>query len=579
MSLATFGAGCAVLGLPQDGATDVGGATPAPSTAGAATSEPPTRDSRATVLELDEALVFDYLLADVAERRGDPGLALEAAVRVAERTKDTGLVLRAFRAAMRSGDADVALAMADLLGESGVDALRVGFARVQAYLVGDRLAEAEAVIGGMLADPPGGDRETVFNNAGEVFAQQSDPGRYVDAMRTLADAYPEDPHGYFAAAYVANRARDFNTLDETISRALELDSDWEQAAVVKFAYLVQTSDHAGAIEFAQTYLEDHPDALDLAHRLARLLAAQGDMEQAHRYFERVLEGQPDNSDILMATALVRMQLEQWSGARRLLERHLALNPESDETRMRLARVATERERFEEAISWYSQITDETFVFEAQLRIADALLDSEGGEAALDHLAGLVPVSRDEEVEQVLVQERVLRDMARLDDAFALLDAAVQDIPGDSDLLYSRGLLAAELGKLEQHEEDIREVIELDPGNAHAYNALGYTLADQTTRYEEALELISRALELAPEDPFILDSMGWVQYRLGKLDVAEQYLRRALAIRDDAEIAAHLGEVLWVRGGKEEAEAMWERALEIDPDNGTLVETLERLKPQ
>ncbi|KAA3632959.1 MAG: tetratricopeptide repeat protein [Proteobacteria bacterium] len=570
-ALALLSAGCAVLGVP---AVD-----PAPDSPPAQRSVTVQEESVPAPTELDPELVFDYLLADIAERRGDPKTSLEAATRVAERTGDPALILRAFRAALRGGDAAVALDMAALLDRAGFDAIRVGFARVQAFLVDDRVDDAQREIFNLLSDPPEGDRKTVFNHAGEVFAQQREPAPYVAIMRELADAYPGDPHGYFAVAYVASRAQELDALGAAISRALELDPDWEQAAVVKFAYLVQVRDRRAASDFAEDFVARNPKALDLAQRLAQLLAAQGDFEAAHRYFERILRHQPENSEILMTTALVRMQMEKWASARRLLLRHLRLNPDSDETRMRLARVASERHRFDEAANWYGSVTDENLVFEAQLQVAEVLNDSSGGEAALDHLAGLTPASREEEVEIVLARERVLRSMSRIEDAFQLLDAAVQEIPDDGDLLYSRALLAAELGELERHEQDIRQVIAIDPDNAHAYNALGYTLADQTKRYDEALELISRALELAPEDPFILDSMGWVQYRLGRYDDAEEYLRRALAIRDDAEIAAHLGEVLWVKGGRAEAEKLWQRALTADPENRTLLDTLKRLQPR
>ncbi|MCZ7600176.1 MAG: tetratricopeptide repeat protein [Gammaproteobacteria bacterium] len=219
------------------------------------------------------------------------------------------------------------------------------------------------------------------------------------------------------------------------------------------------------------------------------------------------------------------------------------------------------------------------VFTAQLRIAGVLRDRGDHEAALDHLASLVPVSREEEVDLLLTREQVLREMGRPEEAIELIDGALGEVPDDPDLLYSRGLLAAELSRLDLHEKDMRRVIELDPNNAHAYNALGYTLADQTERYEEAPELITRALELAPDDPFILDSMGWVQYRLGDLDQAEQYLRRALDLRTDAEIAAHLGEVLWAAGIRDEARRLWDEALRIDPDNRTLLRTLERFTGQ
>lgn len=567
VALAAWLAGCVATGPSPAVAEPVADAAP---------PEEPT-PSRPAV-NLDGDLVYDYLLADIAERRGQAQVAVAAAVRVAERTGDPLLVLRAFRAALRTGDTDAALAMAGLLAETGDDPVHAGFARVQALLGAGRDDEAVTEVGTMLADWPD-QRERVFNNASEAFAQQADPERFLPRLQTLADAYPDDRHGYFALAYLASRVGRPEALGEAIDRALALDPDWEQAAIVRYIHLVQSDRAAEAQAFADQFIDTHPQALALAERQARLLAASGEMAAALERFEYVLRRQGDNSELLIATALTRMQLEQYSGARRLLLRHLELNPRSDETRMQLGQLAYLRERYDESIAWYGEVTDETLVFEAQRRLGSALLERDGPEAALDHLAGLVPSSLEEEVDLLLGQEQVLRQLGRLEDAYTLVDGALQDIPDNGDLLYSRALLAAELGRLPEHERDIRQVIAMEPENAHAYNALGYTLADQTSRFDEALELISRALELAPEDPFILDSMGWVQFRLGRLREAEEYLRRALAIRSDAEIAAHLGEVLWADGMHEEARRLWDEALDRDPQNKTLRDTLDRLDPR
>ena len=179
---------------------------------------------------------------------------------------------------------------------------------------------------------------------------------------------------------------------------------------------------------------------------------------------------------------------------------------------------------------------------------------------------------------ILEQDLLYRDYEKFDQAKGILDDALQSRPSNPDLLYNRGLLAAEMDLLEVHEQDMRTLIEIQPENAHAYNALGYTLADQTERFDEAFELITKALELAPDDPFILDSMGWVHYRKGNFEEAINYLRQALASKEDAEIAAHLGEVLWLSGSKEEAREIWKLGKEWGPENATLIETLERLTP-
>jgi Flp pilus assembly protein TadD len=171
---------------------------------------------------------------------------------------------------------------------------------------------------------------------------------------------------------------------------------------------------------------------------------------------------------------------------------------------------------------------------------------------------------------------MLRDAGRVEDAYALLQAGVERFPANPDLLYDFALIAEKTGRLDVMEKSLREVMQQAPDNHHAYNALGYSLAERNVRLTEALELIDKALKMAPGDPFIMDSMGWVQYRLGNLNAAELQLRQAYALRSDPEIAVHLGEVLWHKGQKADAQKLWREARAKDPKNDTLRNTLARL---
>ena len=188
-------------------------------------------------------------------------------------------------------------------------------------------------------------------------------------------------------------------------------------------------------------------------------------------------------------------------------------------------------------------------------------------------------THEERIRILLEKDALYRKHDMLIESKQVLDEGLEEFPQEPDLLYNRGLLAVQLNLLELHEQDMRLLIESNPNNAHAYNALGYTLADQTDRLSEAYELIQTALELRPEDPFILDSMGWVHFRLGELEEAIEYLQKAMSSRADAEIAAHLGEALWVNGQQKEARAIWKEGIKLNPDNSTLLDTIERLSSQ
>jgi tetratricopeptide (TPR) repeat protein len=300
--------------------------------------------------------------------------------------------------------------------------------------------------------------------------------------------------------------------------------------------------------------------------------------QAREQFREAAELDPDDADAAFATGLLLLEAQEYAEAERFLKRALSINPDNDQARLYLGQLAAERKDYDKAINLYRDVTSAQYAFEAQLRIATALAASGEVDAAITQLDALNPGSDHERVQQVLTREQIYRDAKRMQDAMAALNDALAKTPKEQDLLYARALLAAEMKLLEVHERDIRQVLEMDPKNASALNALGYTLADQTDRYAEAVDLIGRALELKPEDPYILDSMGWVNYRLGKNDVALDYLRRALNHRPDAEIAAHLGEVLWVTGDRAGARKVWRDALKRSPDNETLQQTVERFEP-
>jgi Flp pilus assembly protein TadD len=233
---------------------------------------------------------------------------------------------------------------------------------------------------------------------------------------------------------------------------------------------------------------------------------------------------------------------------------------------------------QEAIAFYGQVTSGEQVLAAAIRRAELMAQLGDRAAARQALAELRLQPGNLAIEESwLAEARILRQAGELDEAFRVLDTAVTEMPQSVPILYTRALLAAELGWVDVAEQDLRLVIARQPENAAALNALGYTLADQTERYEEAEALIRQAYILQPHEPSIIDSMGWIAYRQGRIEEAADFLRRAWKLDQNPEIAAHLGEVLWVGGKKEEAVSVWREAQAIDNDNPVLLETLERLQ--
>lgn len=239
-------------------------------------------------------------------------------------------------------------------------------------------------------------------------------------------------------------------------------------------------------------------------------------------------------------------------------------------------MSEEQKRFPDALQWYSEVTRGEQFMPAQIRTAQVLWKQGDLDGARKYLQQVNAQSNDQRVQLILAEAQLLRDAKQEKEAFGVVDQALDKLPNHPDLLYDHAMLAEKLDRVDILESSLRKLISIKPDHAHAYNALGYTLADRNQRLEEAQALIGQALKLSPDDAFIMDSMGWVLFRQGKGEEGLKYLQRAYSIRPDAEIAAHLGEVLWALGRRDEARKVWDEALKKTPDSDVLTRTVQRL---
>ncbi|HED16621.1 MAG TPA: tetratricopeptide repeat protein, partial [Gammaproteobacteria bacterium] len=233
--------------------------------------------------------------------------------------------------------------------------------------------------------------------------------------------------------------------------------------------------------------------------------------------------------------------------------------------------------FDQAIQWYTQVQTGERGLDAQFRVASLLGRKGDVEAARRFLYELQKQNPELSLQTYLAEIEILNTAGRYADAMTVATAALEKKPKQVDLLYARSLVAEKTGDMKTAEADLRSILNIEPENAHALNALGYMLSNHTQRYQEALDYIERALKLLPDEPAVIDSIGWINYRMGNLPQAEQYLRRAYVLNKDAEIASHLAEILWAQGKKEEARALLKEAAKRDPDSPYLKEMHDRLK--
>ncbi|HXF65110.1 MAG TPA: tetratricopeptide repeat protein [Burkholderiales bacterium] len=570
---------CAALAAcaqpPQRGA----GASekPAPKPPRVVVAKPEPHQPPLPGVELTEQLMFKMMLAEIAVQRGQPHVAVPAYLELARETRDPRIAQRATEIAWNARFTSAALEAAGLWLQAdpgSVQARQV----IAALLVNqERLAEAQPHLEKWLAS----DRDNAGQNflqLNSLLARHKDKAEVLKLMRALARHYSEVPEARLAVAQAAWNANEQALSLEEARAALALRPDWELAALFVAQALARRSNEE-ALRYLAGFLERHPKAKDARLNYARLLVGAKQYAEARKQFETLVAEFPQNPDVHMAVALLAMQAKDHDAAELKLKRVLELDyKDPDLARLYLGQVNEERKRYAEALKWYSSVGPGEQYVSAQARYAGVLAKQGRLDAARRHLREASAQNSQQRVQLVQAEAQLLREANQYQAAFEVLGEALEKMPNSPDLLYDHALAAEKVDRLDILESNLRKLIELRPDHAHAYNALGYTFADRNQRIEEAYRLIETALKLAPEDPFIQDSMGWVLYRMGRGKEGLEYLQRAFAQRQDPEIAAHLGEVLWVLGHHDQAKKVWAEALKDHPDNEVLQATVKRFLP-
>ncbi|MNE05594.1 bacteriophage N4 receptor, outer membrane subunit [compost metagenome] len=351
----------------------------------------------------------------------------------------------------------------------------------------------------------------------------------------------------------------------------------EIAPVLLQARLLQSLNRGEeAVPLLEKNIRKYPDDKRLRLTYARTLVEQDRLEDAKVEFSTLVQQYPDDDELRYSLALVCLEAKAWDEAAGYLEELIARGSHVDSAHLNLGRIHEERKDPQGALIEYGQVGPGNDYLPAQLRQADILIANGRADEATQRLAAAREIQPDYAIQLYLIESETLSNNNRQQQAWQVLDQALQQYPEDLSLLYTRAMLAEKRDDLAQMEKDLRAIIQREPDNAMALNALGYTLSDRTTRYAEAKSLIEQAHRINPEDPAVLDSLGWVNYRLGNLDEAERLLRQALERFPDHEVAAHLGEVLWAQGKQREAKKVWSNALKEQPDSPILRSTVLRL---
>ena len=531
---------------------------------------PPEVDEEAT-------LVYQILLGEIAHQRGDIALSAEALYRAAKETRDKELVKRATTMAIAAKQYDMAQDLARIWTEE-MPADPVGHDTLGLLqLEKGNVTEAQKNLS-LSVSLRKDQLDAAFQRVAEIISSRKtiSAKQKVDLMKAVADQYPKNADGQYSLAYVALLAQDNDTALTAINKALKAHPDWPEAGLIKLQLLAAKNDMGALKTFARGFLAKYPRSRQFRVAYARLLITHDDLEEATAQFKQVLKYEPDSAEAAMAVGLLALDAENYDEAENYLLKVLELDDSQDQAHLYLGQVAEGRKDYDKAIEWYKKVKTPGLLMEARLRLAGAMANKGEVDEALKLLDTAPAFNREQRIQVYVSRENILRQAGREKEALAVLNKALEEYPNDPGLLYSRGLIAANLNDVELAEKDLREVLKLEPDNAHAMNALGYTLAESTDRYDEARQLIVKALKLRPDDPFILDSLGWVEYKLGNTDQAVKLLRKAMKAKYDPEIAAHLSEALYSKGDKKAAHALLSKALADDPKHEALIKAAEKI---
>ncbi|MES2537736.1 MAG: tetratricopeptide repeat protein [Pseudomonadota bacterium] len=547
--------------------------------------QPPAADQALPAAALSKEILFQYMSAELADQRGDWKTAYVNMLIIAQKTRDPRVARRAAEIAVNAKQSGEALAAIRLWREVAPESDEAAQYFLGFVVLSDNLAEARPLLQQRLKEA----RPQVLGGTILQMQRALASARNKSAAFSLLDEllvpYKDILEAHLALAQAAY-ALGNSTRATAEARAAVAINPTSELAVLTLGQVLPDRRESTALLAA--FLAKNPKAREVRLGHARLLVEQKRYEEARREFKILLVEQPNDLTALYALGLLGTQSNDMKEAETYLTAYLkALAGQPDDERdttqalLILSQIAEQRNDTQAALKWLDQIdagTPQAYLG-AQIKRAQLIAKSGNVPAARKLLQELSTNGEDDQVQLLVAEAQILRSLDQAETAMTVLESGLQRFPNNVDLLYDYAMLAEKLNKLDIMETSLRKMIAIAPNNHNAYNALGYSLAERNIRLPEAFTLIEKALQLAPDDPFIIDSMGWVQFRLGRLAEAEALLRRAYALRPDAEIAVHLGEVLWVRGQQDDAKKLWRDAIVKDPKSDILKSTLARLQVQ
>ncbi|HVL02554.1 MAG TPA: tetratricopeptide repeat protein [Dongiaceae bacterium] len=531
-----------------------------------ATPEAPTRS-------FERETLYELLLAEFAGKRNRADVALGKYLKQAHETRDPQVVERAAYIARYLGAHQATLDAAMLWTE------------IEPENPAPReLAATELIRFGKLDEAMGQIDLLMRNNNGSVnfeFLLQATRSSDMETRSQVLNKLTEysqtrnDEKLWFAKGSLEAMNGNHEQAIDDFDKALSITPTYSNAILARTQSMIANGEADDALKYLGKQTEEFPRNKRLGVANARYLIQYGQLPAAQKQFERLVEAFPEDGDLLLSLALLSWENKMEKDAIQYFNQLIAMDYRTEEANLYLARIAETRKQYAEAEAHYRKIGGGPNYALAQIQLALLYADTNRTDDALKSLDAAIAADPTEELKFLLAKSEVLARAERNREAVDVLNQGLTKHPEDAALLYSRAMLQEKLEQFGAMEADLRKVLQLQPNNSAALNALGYTFANRNQRLNEAWELIERAYFLNPNDPAIIDSMGWIKYRMGENSVALDFLRKAYDAFKDQEIAAHLGEVLWVTGNQQEAISVWKQSLEENPNSKVLQDVMKR----
>ena len=547
--------------------------------------------SKATLpsVELSGEILFQILASEVAAQRGALSAATGTSLELARFTRDPRLARRAVEFALSAGDLVRGLDAAQLwveLDPTDVEARQTSLSLAAAA---GRIEGLGAALRARIASATAAEKPAAIIEARRIVSRLEDKKRALEVLDEALTDVRDLPEAHLAMSRSSVAAGDVPRALREARAAQAAKPDSETAAMLVLQLGIETEPDQ-SVAAARAFLAANPNARELRVMLVRALAQKQDVDGARAELGSMARANPEDFEVLYLQGALAYQTGRLDDAEKYLKQYSDIDDqrsaagksvpgpaEADSALFLRVQIAEDQERYDDAFNLLDTVSDPTAALTARLR--QAVIRSKQGKVdeARKILALIDPRDVREGTQVAMTESQILREANQVDEAIKVLDTASKRYPDNPALMYDLAMLQERQGNVAEMETLLRRVIAIKPDHAHAYNALGYSLADRKLRLPEAKALIERALNLQPDDAFIMDSMGWVYYRMGDNTQALSYLERAYSIRPDAEIAIHLGEVFWASGQQDKARQLWRDVKQKDPGNEVLRTTLARLE--